>query len=253
MTKDLIAQAKVEPSNGRVVKTYDQKPLQQSGFVRESIPNVANPRPAVKDSRFHVSDLARPYLPVHEEERRVIESQVRAQVDAIAKETHDAALALGMEQGRELGRREGHDEVSASAAPVLDRLQALVTEFDGIRKSMYEANERILTELVLRIARKVCMKEVGGNSDYVQRLARTMIEQSGARENIRVRLHPAQVDAIERLRADLAKSMGELRNLQIELSSDLPEGGCSVETDFSSMKASLDSQIDAIHDSLVKG
>jgi flagellar assembly protein FliH len=246
MTKDLITQAEVEPAAGRVVKTYDQKPLKQSGFMRESIPKA-------QDSRFRVSDLARPHLPVHEEERREVESRVRAQVDAIAKETHDAALARGLEEGREIGRREANDEVRASAAPMLDRLQALVSEFDGVKKSMYEANERFLTELVLRIARKVCMKEVGGNAEYVQRLARTMIEQSGARENIRVRLHPSQLEAIEGLRADLAKTLGELRNLQVELSSEVPEGGCAVETDFCSMKASLDSQIDAIHESLVKG
>ena len=166
---------------------------------------------------------------------------------------HDAALARGTEEGREIGRREAHDEVAAAASPVLDRLQALVAEFDGIKKTMYDANERFLTELVLRITRKVCLKEVAGDAEYIQRLARSMIEQSGARENIRVRLNPSQVDAITSLRAELGRSMGELRNLHVELSSDVPEGGCAVETDFSSMKASIDTQLDAIHDTLVKG
>jgi flagellar assembly protein FliH len=253
MTKDQIARARAEPGTARVVKTYEQKPIHEAGFMRERVPVVSDPRPAVKDSRFQVSDLARPYLPVHAEEQREVESRVRAQVDAIAQETYEAALARGLEEGREMGRRQAHDEVTAAAAPMLDRLAALGAEFEGIKASMYQANERFLTELVLRIARKVCLKEVAGDGEYIQRLARSMIEQSGARESIRVRLNPAQVDSIASLRADLAKSLGELRNLQIEVSADVPEGGCAVETDFSSMKASVDTQLDAIHDSMVKG
>ncbi len=253
MTKDQLARARVEPATGRVVKPYEQRPIQETGFVRERVPMASDPQPAVKDSRFQVSDLARPYLPIHAEEQREFESRVRAQVDAIAKETYEAALARGLQEGREIGSRQARDEVAAAAAPMLDGLQALATEFEGIKAVMYEANERFLTELVLRIARKVCLKEVAGDGDYIRKLARSMIEQSGARENIRVRLNPAQVDAIAGLRADLSGSLGELRNLQVEVSADVPEGGCAVETDFSSMKASVDSQLDAIHDSMVKG
>jgi flagellar biosynthesis/type III secretory pathway protein FliH len=241
----------VEGKAGRVVKPLEQRKLSSSGFTPERAPEIINSHPSAKNSRFQISELTRPYLPMLEEERAAIEAEVRSQVDAIARETYEAARLRGLEEGRELGAREAREELLASNAPYLKSLQALVAEFEGMRKVMFEANERFLMELIVRIARKVCLQEISGDTQYLQRLARAMVEQSGARENIRIRLNPGQVDTISLVREELAKSLGELRNVQIELSADVPEGSCQLETDFSSMSAGLDSQIDAIHDALV--
>ena len=250
--RDQLAGAAAGGPAGRVIRPHDQRRLDGSAFSRERPPSVDEPHPERRDSRFRVSELARPYLPVHEEERRRVEGEVRRQVDAISKETYDAALERGIAEGRELGRREGRAEVSSRAAPMLDSLESLAREFEGVRKSMYEANERFLIDLVLRITRKVCLAEVGTDAGYVGRLARAMIEQSGARENIRVRIHPAQLEDIAALRAGLASTFGELRNLQVEASAEVAEGACEVDTDFSNLKASMDSQIESLHATLVK-
>ncbi len=242
-----------EPLRGRIVKTYEQRRLDESAFTRQEPPRVSvTGAVAVRDSRFKVSELARPHLPVHEEERRAVENEVRRQLDALSKETYEAALAKGLEEGREQGRREARERALEESKPLLDRFEALTTEFEGLRHAMLEANERALVELVLRVARKVCLDSTVGDSGYVERLIRAMVEQSGVRENIRIRLNPAQLEAISGLREGLARSLGELKNLQIELSGDVPDGGCELETDFNSMKADIDSQIAAIHEAMVE-
>ncbi|MBU6375703.1 MAG: hypothetical protein KGQ59_06890 [Bdellovibrionales bacterium] len=252
--KDQLKVTESEAQVGRVVKPYEQRSIGKEGFTREKVPSFRGTvNPLAKDSRFKVSDLARPYLPMHHEDQALIESEVRKQVDALAKETFEAAREKGLSEGREIGKQMAYDEVRTESAPLLESLENLVRGFENVRGEIFAANERFLLDLVTRIARKVCLKELSTDQDYIQRLAKAMIEQSGARENIRVRVNPTQIDAVSSFRAELSKSFGDLKNLQIELASEVPDGACVVETDFSSLAASLDSQIGAVHEALVKG
>jgi flagellar biosynthesis/type III secretory pathway protein FliH len=101
-------------------------------------------------------------------------------------------------------------------------------------------------EFVLKIARKVCLKEVQSDPQYVHRLVATMVEQCGTREQLKIRLSVADFEAVAQLRATLAERFGELKNLAIEASSSLEPGNCEVESDLASFTASLQSQLEII-------
>ena len=101
-------------------------------------------------------------------------------------------------------------------------------------------------ELVLKIARRVCLKELATDSQYVGRLIHSMVEQAGTRENLRIRVSSRDLEALGSLRESLATRFGEFKNLSIEASPDLESGACEVESDFSSYSASLESQFEAI-------
>ncbi|MEN9723556.1 MAG: flagellar assembly protein FliH [Pseudomonadota bacterium] len=243
-----------ESDLGRVVRPYQQKPIQEGSFrpvQRDRM--VLSENPTLKDSRFKVSELARPYLSVFQEEQAVIADEVRKQVDALAKETYEAALKKGLEEGRVAGAAEAREHVLAEARPTLDSLESLLHEFEGLKAAVFSSNERFLIELVLRISKRICLKELATDSEYVTRLARAMIENCGLRENLRIRVNPTQVDSMGQMRESLRTMLGELKNLQIELSDEVASGACELETDYSTLRASLDSQIDAIHEALVNG
>ncbi|NDD92020.1 hypothetical protein EBZ37_08050, partial [bacterium] len=195
--KEQLKITESEARVGRVVQPYEQRAIGKEGFIREKVPSFRGTvSPAVKDSRFRVSDLARPYLPMHQEDQAAIEAMVRKQVDAIAKETYEAALAKGLAEGRKEGHAQAYEEVKSANAPVFDALESLVRGFEGVRQEIFAANERFLIEMITRVARKVCLKELSTDQDYIQRLAKAMVEQTGARENIRIRVNPAQIDSI---------------------------------------------------------
>jgi len=252
-------QIDVEQKLPRVVKSYDYQKIRTN--QNSSVPYDAFDLPSLDTSgtsskravsRFKLSELAREQLPVREEEQREIEQKVRAQVEAISQETYEAARQTGFVEGLELGRKQAFEEYSKQAAPKLDSLSALVGAFESIQSKIHQANERFIIELIMRIARKVCLKELQSDEKVILRWVQAMITQSGARENIRIRLNPAQMDTLQELRSALTASLGDLKNLQVGISAEVPVGACEVDTEFNNLVGSLDLQLEAIRDGVLQ-
>lgn len=245
----------------RVVREYEPRRIIKPGtgdyrFTRQNFGSMAatdapKSNVAQKDSRFVLSRLMREPLGVDQEERRAIEARVRSEVDALAQETFTGAKDSGFKQGLEEGSRQALEEAREQAAGVLDSISALAESVEGHRSRLLQSQERFLMEIVLKIARRVCLKELSTDGEYVKRLIHSMVEQAGARENLRIRVASRDLDALGSLRESLAARFGEFKNLSIEASPDLDTGSCEVESDVASFSASLDSQLDAIEAGLL--
>lgn len=246
----------VEPKYERVIKDYEPRRIIKPGtgdyqFTRENFgPRAATDAPrnhqSRKDARFILSDLVREPLAIDVEERRAIEARIRSEVDALAKETYAAAREAGFEEGRKEGHEAAMAEAREQAASVLDSFSQMVESVESHRARLLETQERFLMELVLKIARKVCLKEIQTDPQYIHRLIATMVEQSGARENLRIRVSVADFESVSTFRSTLSERFGGLKNLTIEASSSVEPGQCEVETDLASYTASLDSQLEII-------
>lgn len=254
--RGLLDAVEFEPKYERVIKDYEPRRIIKPGtgdyrFTRENFgPRAATDSPreyqSQKDSRFVLSQLVREPLAIDAEERRAIEARIRSEVDALAKETFAAARESGFEEGRKEGHEAAMAEAREQAATVLDSFSQMVESVESHRARLLETQERFLMELVLKIARKVCLKEVQTDPQYIHRLIATMVEQSGARENLRVRVSVADFEAVSTFRSALSERFGGLKNLTIEASSSVEAGQCEVETDLSSYTASLESQLQII-------
>ena len=250
-----------EPKVERVVREYEPRRIIKPGtgdyrFTRQNFGSIAatdTPKSNVqqRDSRFVLSHLVREPLGVNEEERRAIEARVRTEVDALAQETFNAAREAGFKQGLEEGSNQALAEAREQAAGVLDSISSLAESVEGHRARLLQSQERFLMELVLRIARRVCLKELSTDAQYVGRLIHSMVEQAGTRDNLRIRVSSRDLEALGSLRESLATRFGEFKNLSIEASPDLVGGSCEVESDVSSYSASLDSQFEAIEAGLL--
>jgi flagellar biosynthesis/type III secretory pathway protein FliH len=53
------------------------------------------------------------------------------------------------------------------------------------------------------------------------------------------------------LREELPKIMGEMKNLRFETSDQIVDGGCSIETQWSAIDATVDTQLKGIYEALI--
>jgi flagellar biosynthesis/type III secretory pathway protein FliH len=201
-----------------------------------------------KASRFSVNSLLRDPLAIEVEERRVIEEKVRSRISAVFDETKEKALKEGFEAGRQEGHEKAHKEFQAEGKNRLEQFDAFLAASEAAKKEIFRENEKFLIDLIFRIGRMVLLKELQTDKDYLLRLATDLIERVGVRDNIKIRLNPSDIETAASLREGLEKKLGNLQNLHIEPSEEVKGGGCTIETDWNFIDASIDQQLKGIYE-----
>lgn len=204
-----------------------------------------------KDSRFTINPLLRDPLSIEQEERKIIEEKVQARVAAIAAEARASAVNDGYQEGLKKGYEEAYKRFRLDGAERMKKLDEFLASCEGAKEEIFRANERFLIEMVYRIGRMVTLKELSTDKDYVLRVARDLLERVGVRENIGIRVHPEEAASIQMLREGLEKSLGALKNVNIEVSKEVKRGGCVVETEWNKIDATVETQLAGIYDSLI--
>lgn len=199
-----------------------------------------------KDSRFVLSNLTRDALSVNDDEERLIAERVRAAVEELATRAREQAASRGYEEGFARGQQEAARKFQAEGEARLAGIDGLIGELEGLKAAIFQQNEKFLIDLVYRMGRMVLLRELHTDRDYLVRLASELIERMGLRENLRIKIHPSDAAGLEQLRAGILQRLGELRNLNIEASSEAREGGCLLETEWGAIDASLATQLEEV-------
>ncbi|MEK6706371.1 MAG: FliH/SctL family protein [Bdellovibrionota bacterium] len=252
---------KVAPQKSPAVQQFDftklndpSDALKKDSLRRQAMKTVVPTRSTsqfdTKNLRFKPSDLLRDPLAIEEEERRLIEERVRAGVDSLAAVAKKTAAEAGYQEGLCKGHEEAFQRFKREADERLSKLSTLINELEGAKEQIFHANEQFLIELIYRIARMVLLRELKADRGYVVRLAKMLIERVGARENITVRISQEDLDTIELLKDGLAKNFADIKNINIEASTQVKGGGCMLETEWNAIDASVETQLQGIYNSL---
>lgn len=203
-----------------------------------------------KDRRFSLNPLLREPLSVEQEETRAIEQKVQKRVKELADESKAVGRVVGYEEGWKRGYAEAIEKVKAEGSESIGRLNEFLVSAENCREQIFKANESFLIELVFRISRMVLLKELTVDPDYILRLFKEIIGQLGTKENILMRISKEDAGLIESLQAGLIKSFGPMKGLNIQVSDQLGQGSCQVETEWSTMDGSIDKQLQGIYEAL---
>jgi len=205
----------------------------------------------LRDSRFSLNPMARTHLSIEEEEKKIIDEKVKAQIALISEE----AKTKAMEEGYQVGLKKGFDEAFTQFRDEgnvrLKQFDAFITSVEDAKTVIFAANERYLIELVFRVAKMILLRELTTDKEYVLRLCKELIEKVGVRDNVSIRIHPDDMESMTMLREGLEKSLGAMKNLNIETSNQVKRGGCILETEWNAIEASIDTQIQGVYDALV--
>ena len=142
-------------------------------------------------------------------------------------------------------------EFKIEAEDRLQLLESMVTIMESAREEILKANEKFLIDLLMQIAKSIVLRELSTDREYVVRLVRHLVERTGVRENLKIRLHPEDIQTVGMLKEKLEEKLGQVKHLLVEPSTQVPKGGCAIETEWHAIEASVESQIAAISESLM--
>ncbi len=195
-----------------------------------------------KDERFVMNPMLRERLSIEVEEKRAIDERVSLEISSLAEEARRKGFEQGQREGREQGHQEAYTSFAVEAKTRIAGLEALIEAFEGAREEIFKANERYWVDLVFRVCKMILLRELATDREHVHRLARSLIDRVGVRENIRLGVPAREVETLALLKEKLEASFGGLKNLQIEIVPGL-EGGCKLETRWNAIDAGLDTQL----------
>lgn len=197
----------------------------------------------IHDSRFEMSPLLREPLSIEDEERKVISERVKKEVALLTEASRQEGFQQGLSEGRKEGSEKATAEMRQQASEILARLNSLVDSFEGAKQRIYEENEAFILETMAHLCRRVVLRELTGDKEYLPRIAKELIEKTGVRENLTLRIHPEDYKLVEQLQVGLQKTFGALKNLTIESSDEVGQGGCIFESEWNAINATLESQL----------
>ncbi|RMG68591.1 MAG: hypothetical protein D6710_09980 [Nitrospirae bacterium] len=115
------------------------------------------------------------------------------------------------EQGYKEGEKAGYEVGIEKAAKLIEALEKVLSELDGIRKRVLSELEPQVFELSVAIAKRIIRSELTQNPDHIAKLikeAMLKLERSG---EIIIRVHPSFKEMIERHKPSLLEVHEEIK------------------------------------------
>jgi flagellar assembly protein FliH len=155
----------------------------------------------------------------------------------------NAAFNDGLKEGKELAER--------GLINVFRALRASSESIHNLRDKTFRESEDEIINLVMLVARKVIIQEITQDRSILAGIVQAAIADLSAREEITVRINPDDYQMVTTGRNLLLRD--ELLNDRLMLKPDpsVATGFCLVETEMGTIDASLESQLDQIHRSLL--
>ena len=163
----------------------------------------------------------------YEAERMIKEAELK-----VSEIEHEA-----YKKGYEAGREEGYKEGQAEVMRLVDRLGTIVASAIDIRDDIIRSSERLLTEMILMIARKVIKDEIVERREVVINNIKEAIMRVKDRDRIDIRVNFADLDMTTAHKDELIRMMESLKKVNIYEDSRVDRGGCIIETDVGAIDA----------------
>lgn len=228
------------------------QPVRQ--FTQSSVPqgviSVATTSDGKRENRFMLSQLAKSAFSITKEEEDLMEKRVEERVESLAQKTREDAFKQGYADGVKDGHEAAFKKAEVETSKRLAQIDLLISAMEKAKLELFEANRQFLMDVVYRVSKMILLKELATDKEYLVRLTRELIEKTGLRDNLIVKIHPSDANAMDHLRAGLVKSFGNLTNLTIELTDQVEAGGCILETEWGAIDATLQTQLGQLLGSL---
>ncbi|MCA8998281.1 MAG: HrpE/YscL family type III secretion apparatus protein [Planctomycetaceae bacterium] len=158
-----------------------------------------------------------------------------AEIEAAAQ----AEFEKQRELGRQLGMAEGKREI---AERMIETVGRTVDYFSGIEETM--------ADLVAKGIRKIISEM--DDRERIMGVVKTSLAMVRSERKVLVRLSPLDADAVKSQMDELTRAYPNVSFLEVTADPRLEKGACILETEMGVVDASVETQLQAIRNSLVK-
>lgn len=183
-------------------------------------------------------------------ERKTIE----ARVDQEMEKAHEQGFSKGHKEGYDTGLEEGKEVLCArvtqekeeEVAGIVALLNTIHEELRTNLETLLDENSHRLILLWQKVLSKILVKEVSIDSDSALRLLKNLLANASDRENVRVYLHPEDIDYVKEKKKTLGDVIRSVRNIEFVPDNEVDRGSCLVETGLGTYDARWRTQLGQI-------
>ena len=111
------------------------------------------------------------------------------------------------------------------------------------RNRIQRDTEKEIVELVLAVAGRIVGHEVQTNREAIVAVVREALQKVENQDTVVIKMNPADIDFLDRLRLPLSSLSRNPDGLRIEADDSVGIGGCLIETDGGDIDARIESRL----------
>ena len=185
-----------------------------------------------------------------EKAREILRGAI-AEREKIRERARQEGFERGLAEGREAAAIAERERHAKEAAPLGDVLRAAAAAIGEKRAELAAAAERELVRLSVRIAEKIVKAEVASGARVAVENLRRAIALAARRREVRARVNPADLEAVEKFLPELRRELVDLGPVALEADPAVARGGAVVVTPEGAVDADILSQLNEIERGLL--
>ena len=220
--------------------------------MRKAFGNESAPRESMRFHNFPDLPDDASVVRGHDEE----ENRAFKRMEAVAKAGPNEsdklrqALELEKQQAREdgmaAGLEKGKQAVTAELESVIQKLRRAYMDIETYRKQLYLKAETETVDLALAVARQIIGQEISLDRQIVLNVVKGALDKVVNHEKVKIRINPQDLDAVQTALFEFLPHVEKIENVQFEADAAITTGGCVVETNFGTVDARIENQLDQI-------
>lgn len=170
---------------------------------------------------------------------------------------YDEGYRLGHAEGVKTGYQVAHDEAidtfRQEQTDIVHAMQEAVTAIDTVKEDLAIAARRDLLDLALLIARKLTFAIGDLHPESVRQNLDRALRLVGSKTDLCIRVHPKDLASVEKFAESALAHITAADAVKIVADEEIVPGGCKVESEKTSVDASLETQVNEIVTLLLGG
>lgn len=182
----------------------------------------------------------------YQQQAQQMMEQANAQIQAAAEQVQRQAQEIGFQQGYEQGLQQGAMAAQQQVYQQLVESRDIFIQAVRQRHLMLASAEPQLARLSVKIAEKLVGQELELNPEAILGIVRVALAGIGDREEISIRVNPADYDRVVAHRSDYEKMIDGLKKFHVSADAAIDPGGCAIETNLGNIDARLNTRVAAL-------
>jgi len=176
--------------------------------------------------------------------RAAREQEFIVEMEQAIQDARERAYAAGWEKGEQ--------DAQAKFAEYVERASVLLQEAHMQKREIIADAEPFLLELSVQIAEMIVGRQLSLEPEWTIALVKRVLTRERRRGVITLCVSPEQYPSIREAREELASALDSQAELHIVPDMSVRDDGCVVRSDFGSLDARIDSQLQEIKQALIQ-
>lgn len=170
----------------------------------------------------------------------------QAQIQAHAEQVAQQAGQQGYEEGRQQGFAAGQEQGLQDTLARVEQLKMEFVELVMARRRVLASMEPEIVHLAVDIAEKIVGMELSTGREIITGIVRQALATLKERDEVVIRVNPAEVDAIKANQAGYEAMIEGLKRFEVVPDGAIEAGSCSIETSLGNVDARISTQLEAV-------